>query len=103
MLTQDIESLPFDLRAYRVLSYSTDFRRITIFQDNLEQLAINHISGGVPFGSPVTDFAASARGREVPPLPLTLDSTSVGTETPPSGTPTDVENEDLGSLTIQQG
>lgn len=98
MLTQDIESLPFDLRAYRVLSYSTDFRRITIFQDNLEQLAINHISGGVPFGSPVTDFAASARGTEVPPLPLTLDSTSVGTETPPSGTPTDVENEDLGVL-----
>ena len=70
MLTQDIESLPFDLRAYRVLSYSTDFRRITIFQDNLEQLAINHISGGVPFGSPVTDFAASARGTEVPPLPF---------------------------------
>ena len=34
----------------------------------------------------------------MPPLPLTLDSTSVGTETPRSGTPTDVENEDLGVL-----
>jgi hypothetical protein len=97
MLTQDIESLPFDLRAYRVLTYSTDFRRIRAFGDNLEQLANSHASGAVQFGSPVTDFASSVRGTEVPSLSRTLSPTSVGDDTGPT-VATDAEGEALEIL-----
>jgi Nucleoside 2-deoxyribosyltransferase len=98
MLTQDIESLPFDLRAYRVLAYSTDFRRINVFSESLEELARSHISGDVQFGSPVTDFAASVRGSEVPSLPLDLGPASVGAETSSTVAPAAEGNEGLEVL-----
>ena len=54
LITQNLDEVPFDLRAYRVIEYSTRFGRsdglvsvITEIAGNLSQLG---------FGSPVTDF-----------------------------------------------
>lgn len=57
MLTQDIEDLPFDLRSYRAISYSTDFVKIRDAKDQLSRLAIDASAGRVQFGNPVSDFS----------------------------------------------
>ncbi|WP_005031392.1 hypothetical protein [Holophaga foetida] len=57
LLVQDIAELPFDLRSYRVISYSTDFVKIRASKEQLSSLATEAIHGRVHFGNPVSDFA----------------------------------------------
>lgn len=57
MLTQDIEDLPFDLRSYRAIPYSTDFVKIREAKKQLSSLAIDALHGKVVFGNPVIDFS----------------------------------------------
>lgn len=54
LITQDIGELPFDLRSYRVIEYSTHFARIKDLEDKLSRI-INEFSS-ISFGSPVTDW-----------------------------------------------
>lgn len=54
LITQDISELPFDLRSYRVIEYSTHFARIKDFEENLTRLIKEFAS--ISFGSPVTDW-----------------------------------------------
>lgn len=60
LLTQDIDEVPFDLRAYRVVTYSTHFARIEEAKLQLRALAIGARDATVSFGSPVSDFGARA-------------------------------------------
>lgn len=73
LLTQNIDDVPFDLRSYRLLSYSTHFAEIATARASLKEYAAGFLDGTVLFGSPVSDFFAE--NREKPP-PAT-DSTAV--------------------------
>lgn len=57
LIIQDLEDLPFDLRSYRVISYSTHFSKMLKAKEELSELAKEAIKGQIPFGNPVKDFA----------------------------------------------
>lgn len=56
LLAQRIDELPFDLRSYRVIPYSTHFAEIAKAKAQLVTLAREALDDRIPFGSPVTDF-----------------------------------------------
>ncbi len=56
LLTQTIEEVPFDLRPYRLLEYSTHFAKIEEAKEKLRSFAQRCRVGSIDFGSPVTDF-----------------------------------------------
>ncbi len=56
LLTQRVDDLPFDLRSYRVIPYSTHFAEITRAREQLHELAKGAADGVIPFGSPISDF-----------------------------------------------
>lgn len=59
LLTQEIDDIPFDLRPYRVVQYSTHFARIGEARQQLTELARAALSGKVLFGNPVSDLDGS--------------------------------------------
>lgn len=59
MLTQSIEEVPFDLKPYRIIVYSTDYAEVKKLQDQLREIASKHKEGTIGFGNPVSDFAPS--------------------------------------------
>lgn len=61
LLTQEIDELPFDLRSYRVVSYSIHFSKMNQAKRELSQLASEAFSGNLPFGNPVKDFGKVTR------------------------------------------
>jgi hypothetical protein len=56
LLTQNLEDLPFDLRAYRANEYSTHFADAPKVVGTVREIAAGRITGSITFGSPVTDF-----------------------------------------------
>ena len=56
ILTQEMKDLPFDLRAYRVISYGTHFTDFERARKDLKDLAAGYIEGTTEFGSPISDF-----------------------------------------------
>lgn len=56
LLTQEIDELPFDLRSYRVVGYSTHFAKMNQAKEELIELAVEAFNGSLPFGNPVKDF-----------------------------------------------
>ena len=64
MLTQDIDDVPFDLRAYRVKEYSDRFDKATELQEFLQRMAAEHVKGEVTFGSPVSDFLPGGQAAQ---------------------------------------
>lgn len=66
LLTQSIDDVPFDLRSYRLLSYSTHFAEIEQAQTVLQEYAEKFVRGELLFGSPVSDFRAET---EIDPRP----------------------------------
>ena len=56
LLTQELDSLPFDLKSYRVVSYTTHFADMKQASRNLASMAAGLISGETEFGSPISDF-----------------------------------------------
>lgn len=56
LITQEIEELPFDLRSYRVVGYSTHFAKMNQAKKELSELALESFKGTLPFGNPVKDF-----------------------------------------------
>lgn len=59
LITQSIDDLPFDLRSYRVISYSTHFDEITKLSTSLTKVAEGAKSNTIDFGNPVIDFLPS--------------------------------------------
>jgi hypothetical protein len=72
LLTQSMDDVPFDLRSYRIMTYSTDFREVAAFCDDLHELAQRHREQAITFGSPITDFLdlslIETLSSELPPL-----------------------------------
>ena len=56
LITQSIPDVPFDLKSYRLLEYSTHFERIESAKERLNYYADGFARGAIKFGSPVTDF-----------------------------------------------
>lgn len=59
MLAQSIDAIPFDLRSYRTIIYSTNFNQVEKLKQSLFEIAIRHSKKEILFGSPVTDFLPS--------------------------------------------
>lgn len=85
LLTQDIDEVPFDLRAYRVVTYSTHFARVAEAQEQVLHLGRGARDGTVNFGSPVSDFGGNAK--------LAIESSAT------SSTP-ELPLEDVGPLDV---
>jgi hypothetical protein len=64
ILTQDIDSLPFDLRSYRAILYSTHFDRAAQLKSRIREVAVQVAQGGIVFENPVSDFAPSVIRRQ---------------------------------------
>ena len=56
LITQSIADIPFDLKSYRLLEYSTHFGLIERAKERLKSYAEGFAQGTIKFGSPVTDF-----------------------------------------------
>lgn len=65
MLTQALEDVPFDLRSYRMIAYSTHYGEVQRLQAELARIASLHTEGGISFGNPVADFALSVAESRV--------------------------------------
>ena len=59
LLTQSIEAVPFDLRSYRMIVYSTHYAKASALKNRLRDIARRLAEGRVEFGNPITDFAPS--------------------------------------------
>lgn len=67
LLTEHLEELPFDLRSYRVIEYSTHFARMPQAKIDLEQVARGFLDRSLSFRSPIADFLD--RPVKSPPQP----------------------------------
>jgi hypothetical protein len=56
LLTQSIESLPFDLQGYRAVPYGTNFIEADRMREQLAELASHALTGDMQFGNPVSDY-----------------------------------------------
>jgi hypothetical protein len=68
LIAQDLDEVPFDLRSYRVVTYTRDFEEITKLKDALIEIGSRHLAKDVDFGSPVEDFyeTGETAGRRSP-------------------------------------
>lgn len=55
-ITKDIKKIPFDIKSYRAIEYSTHFKQFYNLTEELERYLKGAIDGTVVFGNPVTDF-----------------------------------------------
>ena len=60
LLAQDMDDIPFDLRAYRVIIYDTRFTKIEEARQELGRLIEAFINGTLQFGNPVSDNLATS-------------------------------------------
>jgi hypothetical protein len=56
LLRQPSEDIPFDLRSYRVISYSTHFLEVPKLSQKLKEIGEKAKSDKLGFGNPVADF-----------------------------------------------
>ncbi len=56
LLIQDIDELPFDLRSYRVIEYSTHFSKIGALEEKLKKMICDTKSNSIHFGNPISDW-----------------------------------------------
>ncbi|QYJ90761.1 hypothetical protein [Shewanella halotolerans] len=75
LITQEIDELPFDLKSYRVIGYSTHFSRMHEAKTELLQLAQEASKGTLPFGNPVKDYA-NTRADSTPVFPVVVHDSS---------------------------
>jgi hypothetical protein len=57
LLTQDLTELPFDLKPYRVISYTSHFADMERAKNEFLELLKGFVSGKSTFGGPISDFA----------------------------------------------
>jgi hypothetical protein len=77
LLAQSIEEVPFDLRSYRIVRYSTEFDEVENLVSQLKEIGSRHAAGEIDFGSPITDFL---------PDKASADSDSAQASAPPAPT-----------------
>jgi len=57
MIAQDVGQIPFDLRSYNVMIYSTNVFEVDEFRSGLREFARGRVEGTIDFENPVSDFA----------------------------------------------
>ena len=69
MVAQGLDEIPFDLRSYRTILYSTEFDEVDSFKEALREVARQRRDNTISFGNPVTDFAPEqvSAGPDVSP------------------------------------
>lgn len=60
LITQSMDDIPFDLRTYRVISYSTQFDSADKLSEQLESIGEARRENAIDFGSPIVDFLPDA-------------------------------------------
>ena len=56
LITQEIDSLPFDLKSYSTILYGTHFKRVPQFKNELQHRVSGICDGSVPSAGPAHDF-----------------------------------------------
>lgn len=56
LLAQSMEEVPFDLRSYRILIYTTRFDQVHKLKQSLKEIGEKHKTGTITFSSPIIDF-----------------------------------------------
>lgn len=67
LLTQSSEDIPFDLKSYRVITYSIHFIEAPQLLRKLKEIGEKAKSGEVGFGNPVSDFLPEMREAKFSP------------------------------------
>ena len=80
LLTQRVADVPFDMKSYRLLEYSTHFQFIGEAKQKLASYAKGFAEGTVKFGSPVTDFYL---GEHLPTTAVEPAQSEITTEDAP--------------------
>jgi hypothetical protein len=88
LITQNIEELPFDLRAYRANEYSTNFAEAPRIAGTIRDIGNERARGALTFGSPVTDFL---RPEDIPRRPSAEGGAAAVAEREKAPTEEDVE------------
>ena len=65
IITEDISTLPFDLKSYRAKEYSTHFVKFAELIDALNKYMYGAITGEVVYSNPVSDFLSTKSEKEV--------------------------------------
>lgn len=65
IITEDISSLPFDLKSYRAKEYSTHFVKFAELIDALNKYLYGAISDGIIYSNPVSDFLSTKNEEEI--------------------------------------
>lgn len=87
LLTQSIDEVPFDLRGYRMQLYDTRFDQAHQLIEALQEIGVEHLSGRIVFGNPVSDFYPADTEMERPP--------PVQVPVPPTGLDGEVEEKGI--------
>lgn len=74
ILTQVLEEVPFDLRSYRILPYTTHYAKAAELVSKLQNVGVSLKEGTITFGNPVADFATSLQ-RSSPGLEIVKNGT----------------------------
>lgn len=69
-LTLAIEDAPFDLKAYRMIPYSTSQEKIEELQNKLREIGTKLKEGNIIFENPVSDFAPSLQEKKKKITPI---------------------------------
>lgn len=64
IITQDIETLPFDLKSYRAKEYGNTYIKFNELLEYLQQNLYGAISGDIIFSNPVNDFLVKDDKKE---------------------------------------
>jgi hypothetical protein len=56
LIAQSVDDIPFDLRSYRILPYSTHFSEVGKLKQMLQEVGEGFLSDSIEFGSPIIDF-----------------------------------------------
>lgn len=65
IITEDISTLPFDLKSYRAKEYSAHFVKFADLLDTLKKYMYGAITGKTSFSNPVSDFLNTKDEKEV--------------------------------------
>ena len=80
LLAQSIDEVPFDLRSYRIVRYSTEFDEVEKLVEQLEEIGTKHVEGDIEFGSPITDFLPDRDTETYKAMPSPEGVTAADTE-----------------------
>ncbi len=64
LIAQSLDDVPFDLQAYRIIKYSTQFNEIDKFETELGEIGQKALAGDIFFSNPIIDFLITSETEE---------------------------------------